>query len=95
MKPGIGVLGDEQALISRARELIAATKFTYAKTIPQHPHEYFLRADSPELYGVLAALIDGFGVERPFYQTRVWYYDLDGWMYWKYQVLINRARIGG
>jgi hypothetical protein len=86
------LLTDERALMSRARELIAATKFTYAKTMPQHPHEYFLRANAPELYGVLAALIDVFGVERPFFQTRVRYYDLDGWMYWRYQILVNRAR---
>jgi hypothetical protein len=86
-------LVDEQDLIKRARKLIAETNFTYAKTYPKHPHEYFMREKHPELYDVLAELITRFGVERLFYLTPFRYYDLDGWTYWRYQILVNRARI--
>jgi hypothetical protein len=30
--------------LDRARDLIATCRWTYAKTVPQHPHDYALRA---------------------------------------------------
>ena len=82
------------------REFIAASHWTFAKTMPHIPHEYTLRRRSPDesMFERFVMLIREYGYTREWKGTPRRYFHLDGWKYWtmgaplKQTVLINRAR---
>jgi 3'-5' exoribonuclease len=84
-----------------ARAFIAACRFTYARTVPEHPHEYCLRdwVDG-EAFDRFAAMIAAHGYPGSFWQQHWTYLDVDGWKYWRSNTLdssggliVNRARL--
>lgn len=87
------------------RAFIAAHPWTFAKTMPQWPHWYVVKAKHPmpDLFPTFASTIIARGYQavfRPYPAHRGfrrWYLDLDGFHYWhmdpltKDVTLINRG----
>lgn len=75
--------------LTRARAFIAQVeaRFRYANTVPEHPHEYLVRAWlTPELqadFEEFCQLIARHGY-RGVYWHQTWVYlDVDQWRYWE------------
>ena len=88
--------------LNRARGLIATCRWTYATTVPEHPHEYALCAwlcrEGQAEFNWFAALIAQHGYSGRFW-NRTWVYlDVDGRKYWVSAevfgdgLIVNRAR---
>jgi hypothetical protein len=56
-----------------------------------HPHEFILISKDPEVWRELARRIDERGYWELFFRTKVRYYDFQGWKYWHYEEVLNRA----
>ena len=90
--------------LDRARGLIATCRWTHAKTVPEHPHEYALRAWlSPEgqaEFDWFAALIAQHGYSGRFWNQSWVYLDVDDRKYWVSSelfgdgLIVNRAWLG-
>jgi hypothetical protein len=96
-----GVLDAEQ--VARARSFVVKLPWTFARTVPEHPHEYCLRGWlSPEhqtTFDWLAELIARHGYSGRFWGQGWTYLSLgEGFKYWESKTLdrtgriINRAR---
>lgn len=89
------------AELDRARALMAACRWTYAKTVPEHPHEYCLRAwlEPKEQieFDWLAGLIAQHGYPGRFWSATWTYLDVDEHKIWQSRELfgdgpiVNRA----
>ena len=65
------------------REFIDSTQWTFAKTMPEWPHEYIVRGRVDEdLFVGLVRHIREHGYEGKFYLTSITYYDDRGMVYW-------------
>lgn len=81
---------------------IAESSWTFAKTMPETPHEYTLlkHSWSEETFRRVVQYIFLAGYDDLFFTTTFRYLDVDGWQYWVCQgeetqteaTLINRAR---
>ena len=62
-------------------------RFTYAKSVPEHPHEYLVRSWlSPELqadFDHFREMIRKHGYRGTFWDQTWTYLDVDGWKYWE------------
>ena len=74
-------------------------RWTYAKTMPEWPHEYLVRERvNQELFVRVVMHIRANGYDGRFYQRPIRYYDEDGWVYWTMgapidaTTIINRCR---
>jgi hypothetical protein len=84
-----------------ARRFISVCRFTYAKSVPNSPHEYCLRKwlppDVQRDYDRFVQLIGEHGYRGRFLATVYRYLNVDGWRYWQSPeaygvgVIINRA----
>ena len=89
-----------------ARAYIAQVRWQFARTMPQWPHEYTVRAWRPDLereFLEFVVLIRRDGVVKPWPRDasspryRLTYLELDGWEYWTMEApvpettVINRA----
>jgi hypothetical protein len=94
--------------LERARAFIDGGRWTYASSLPEHPHEYvarsWLSAEHLQEFDWLVALIEGHGYTGAFWQARWTYLDLDGRAYWSSQswygpdagkpaTMLNRRRL--
>ena len=82
----------------RARSFVGDLPWTFARTVPEHPHEYCLRAWlSPEHQTAFDWLADVIALQG--YRGRFWgqewtYLDLgDGFKYWESKTLDKTGRI--
>ena len=80
-------------------EFIESVHWTYAKTMPEWPHEYIVRECVDEnLFFSLVNHIRNHGYEGRFYSKPITYYDHDGMTYWtmgapiEETIIINRCR---
>jgi len=80
-------------------EFIESVRWTYAKTMPEWPHEYIVRNRvDEELFVKLVKHIRKNGYEGRFYSKPMTYYDYDGMTYWtmgapfEETIIINRCR---
>ncbi len=81
------------------RGFIAKNTWTFARTMPRHPHEYVVRerVGNNEDFDRFVRLIRANGYQRPFYSKVYISFDLDGWYYWTMgapldeTIIINRA----
>ena len=66
------------------REFVRTSSWTFAKTMPQQPHEYTLRARAPDenLFERVALDIRQVGYEANYGSATYTYLDIDGWKYW-------------
>lgn len=85
--------------IEEFRAFVAATNWTYAKTMPRWPHEYVMRkAANAAEFDEAARLIHSHGFEVRLRTKSQDYLDVDGWCYWAMgdpgglDDIINRTR---
>ena len=81
------------------RSFVDAAEWTYAKTMPEWPHEYLVRERVDEqLFVGLVCHIRTHGREGRFYQKVLVYYEEAGMVYWTMgapipeTTIINRCR---
>ena len=87
------------ALSDALREFIDSSQWTFAKTMPEWPHEYIVRERVDEnLFVQLVRHIRACGYEGNFYRKSITYYDDGGLVYWtmgaplEETTIINRCR---
>jgi hypothetical protein len=95
--------GDEYASMSAAElaGVVAANRWTYAKTMPQCPHEYIVRKNVADdtVFCRFVMTIRRHGNDEPYFSKTHRYLDLGGFKYWTMgdwlptTIIINRARI--
>lgn len=91
---------DSSAILPNVlREFIDSTQWTFAKTMPEWPHEYLVRKNVDEdLFVRLVLHIRAHGYEGKFYRKSITYYDDRGMVYWtmgeplEETTIINRCR---
>lgn len=84
----------------RLRRFIDSETWTFAKTMPEWPHEYLVRerVSDERCFAELIHHIRAYGSEQRFYQVRLVYYSEDGLLYWTMgapvveTTIINRCR---
>src|SRR4051812_40190923 len=80
-----GIHAMREVDLESARALIAACRWTFAKSVPEHPHEYCLRdwvSDKAE-FDRFIALIAVEGYPGRFWGQRWVYLGVDGFKYWR------------
>ncbi len=85
------------------RRFIATSKWKFAVTMPETPHEYILRRETHDkaAFEKFVMHIRHHGYQQTFRGVSYTYLDVDGWQYWtmgaalEETILINRAQIGG
>lgn len=90
---------EKPALSSELQDFIQSVQWTYAKTMPDWPHEYIVRNRVDEKHFIkLVTHIRSFGYEGKFYKRPITYFDHDGMTYWTMgapldeTTIINRCR---
>lgn len=75
-------------------KFIQESKWTYAKTMPEWPHEYIVRERVDEkLFVMLVNHIRTFGYEGSFYQKKITYFDEGDLVYWTMGAPIEETTI--
>ena len=65
------------------RAFIATSEWTFARTMPEWPHEYIVREKVDEnLFVQLVEHIRAHGYEGKFYEKPITYFDENGLVYW-------------
>jgi hypothetical protein len=93
-------MGPEPAVLPDApREFIDSAQWTFAKTMPEWPHEYIVRARvDKDLFLHLVAHIRANGYEGRFYRRSITHWDDAGLVYWtmgaplEETTIINRCK---
>ena len=87
-----------QDVLDTVRAFIAKAPWTFAKTMPDNPHDYTVRGQTPDgEFEQVVLLIREHGYKRPLGRTTYTYLDVDGWRYWtmgaplEQTTIINRA----
>lgn len=90
------------ALPAALREFIDSSQWTFAKTMPEWPHEYIVRERVDRvLFEALVRHIRQHGFEGRFYQRVLTYFAEDGLLYWtmgepiEETTIINRCKEEG
>lgn len=86
--------------IDELRKFIDASPWTFARTMPEIPHGYSLRANTPDekTFERVVLYIREAGYSAMFYDRAYTYLNIDGWRYWTMGApaeetsLINRAK---
>ena len=87
-------MNDSLPLPDTLREFVTSSKWTFAKTMPQWPHEYIVRERVDEnLFEQLVCHIRANGYEGAFYQETFIYFEEDGLLYWTMGNPINETTI--
>ena len=88
----------KSALSKELKDFIQSVQWTYAKTMPEWPHEYIVRERVDEtLFVDLVKHIRKYGYEGKFYSMSITYYDHDRMTYWTMgaplaeTIIINRC----
>lgn len=84
------------------QEFIASSKWTFAKTMPEWPHEYLVRDRvDRQLFETLVRHIRQHGFQGRFYQDVLTYFAEGGFLYWtmgapiEETTIINRCKEQG
>ena len=85
-------------VLDTVRAFIAKAPWTFAKTMPENPHDYTVRGQTPDdEFEQVVQLIRDHGYKRRFGRTTYTYLDVDGWRHWtmgaplEQTTIINRA----
>lgn len=80
-------------------KFITDISWTYAKTMPEWPHEYIARKNVDEAQFIeMVQHIRKHGYHGSFYEKSITYYDADGMVYWtmgapiEETTIVNRCR---
>jgi hypothetical protein len=81
------------------RVFVESAEWTFAKTMPEWPHEYIVRERvDEELFVTLVQHIREYGYEGKFYSKTMTYYDEDDRVYWTMgapldeTIIVNRCQ---
>ena len=92
-------MSDSHELPSNLKRFVDSEEWTYAKTMPEWPHEYLVRDRvDTQLFELLARHIREHGLEGRFYRRVLTYFAEDGLLYWtmgepiEETTIINRCR---
>lgn len=95
-------MSEAATLPTPLREFVESEEWTFAKTMPEWPHEYLVRDRvDTELFEALVRHIREHGFEGRFYQSVLTYFAEDGLLYWtmgapiEETTIINRCREKG
>jgi len=95
-------MSDLVPLTDELREFVTSSKWIFAKTMPEWPHEYLVRDRVDRvLFESLVLHIRQHGFERRFYQRALTYFAEDGLLYWtmgapiEETTIINRCKEEG
>ena len=84
----------KNALREKLHNFVREAKWTYAKTMPQWPHEYIVRERVDEnLFEQLIRHIRANGREGAYHQEMFIYFEEDGMLYWTMGAPINETTI--
>lgn len=79
-------------------DFVESVEWTFAKTMPEWPHEYIVRKNVTEkAFLTLASFIRTHGHEGPFYDKTYIYFEENGLVYWtmgaplEETIIINRC----
>lgn len=93
--------GDSK-LSKELRNFVDTSKWTFAKTMPEWPHEYIVRKRVDEvLFDAFVRHIRQYGIKGRFYQRTLTYFAEDGLLYWtmgdpiEETTIINRCKEEG
>jgi hypothetical protein len=94
---------DENMTMVELRSFVQESKWTFAKSMRQTPHEYTLRRDAKDeaLFERVVMHIRQVGYQQTWGNAIYTYLDIDGWQYWTMgspldqTILINRTAIRG
>ncbi len=93
------MMSESASLPVALRDFVDAAEWTFAKTMPEWPHEYIVRERvDKKLFEALVCHIREHGCEGKFYQKTITYYDDRGMVYWTMgaalgeTTIINRCR---
>lgn len=65
------------------KAFISSSKWTYAKTMPDWPHNYIVRGPENEaMFVKIVEHIRAHGYEGQFFAKKITYFDEDGYTYW-------------
>ena len=82
------------ALPDILREFIDSCQWTFAKTMPEWPHEYIVRQREDEnLFVQMVRHIRANGYKGKFYRKRITYYEDRGLVYWTMGAPIEETTI--
>lgn len=92
-------MSDASRLSPHLRDFVDTERWTFAKTMPEWPHEYLVRDRvDARLFEELVHHIRRHGSEQRFYHRVLIYFEEDGLLYWtmgepvEETVIINRCR---
>jgi hypothetical protein len=83
-------------------EFIQTSQWRFAKTMPEHPHEYVVRnwrPDKEPVFERFVMLIREEGYDARFFDATYRYLEIGGWNYWTMgnplaeTTVLNRAKI--
>lgn len=78
-------------------KFVNKNKWTFAKTMPEIPHEYIVRDDLSEedkkLFDKLRVFIKKNGYTEKFYSKEYKYFNIDKYKYWVLDNILNRAKL--
>ncbi len=76
------------------KDFINDCQWTYAKTMPEWPHEYIVRGKVDEkLFVEMVQHIRNHGYEGNFYKRTITYFDEDGLVYWTMGEPLDQTKI--
>lgn len=78
------------------KNFIDTVVWTFAKTMPEIPHEYIVIDDYPEKSESIKEFIqeiENDGYVNSFFDKEYKYLEIDGYKYWVIENIINRAKI--
>ena len=89
----------EKPFSSQIKEFINHVRWTYARTMPEWPHEYIVRGKVDErLFVEMVKHIRKYGYQGYFYKRPITYFDEAGMTYWtmgeplEKTIIINRCK---
>ena len=93
------MMSESVKLPKALRDFVDTAQWTFAKTMPEWPHEHIVRERvDEEIFVRMVRHIRANGCERPFYNRTFIYYEEDGLLYWTMgaplgeTTIINRCR---
>jgi hypothetical protein len=93
------MMSEPVTLPRELRDFVDTAEWTFAKTMPEWPHEYIVRERIDEnLFVRLVLHIRSNGFEGLFYDRKITYYEEDGLLYWtmgaplEETIIVNRCK---
>jgi len=88
------MMSESVKLPGALRDFVDTAEWTFAKTMPEWPHEYLVRERVDEnLFVRLVRHIRQYGFEGRFYQRTLTYFAEDGLLYWTMGAPIEETTI--